>query len=95
MGVLAVITGIAILFLIIQCIQWNDEGESYGFGIFCGWCLATAFTVEIICICESISEPQPSAMDVYQGKTTIEYIIRDGVKIDSTVVFKENYYEKN
>lgn len=25
-------------------------------------------------------------MDVYQGKTTLEYTIRDGVKIDSVVV---------
>lgn len=33
-------------------------------------------------------------MDVYQGKTTIEYTIRDGVKFDSVVVFKENYYKK-
>ena len=31
----------------------------------------------------------PTAMDVYQGKTTLEYTIRDGVKIDSVVVFKE------
>ena len=28
-------------------------------------------------------------MDVYQGKTTIEYTIRDGVKVDSVVVFKK------
>ena len=30
----------------------------------------------------------PSAMDVYQGKTTLQYTIIDGVKIDSVVVFK-------
>ena len=36
-------------------------------------------------------------MDVYQGKTTLEYTIVDGVKVDSIVVFKEfkdNYDEK-
>ena len=33
-------------------------------------------------------------MDVYQGKTTLEYTIVDGVKVDSVVVFKDNYYEK-
>ena len=30
----------------------------------------------------------PSAMDVYQGKTTLQYTIVDGVKVDSVVVFK-------
>lgn len=29
-----------------------------------------------------------SAMDVYQGKTTLEYKVVDGVKVDSVVVFK-------
>ena len=40
-------------------------------------------------------ETIPSAMDVYQGKTTLEYTIVDGVKVDSVVVFKKNNnYEK-
>lgn len=33
-------------------------------------------------------EPTPKAIDVYQGKTTLEYKVRDGVKTDSTVVWK-------
>lgn len=32
----------------------------------------------------------PSAMDVYQGKTTLQYTIVDDVKIDSTVIFNSN-----
>lgn len=35
-------------------------------------------------------EKTPSAMDVYNGKTTLKYTIVDGVKTDSTVIFK-NY----
>ena len=31
----------------------------------------------------------PSAMDVYQGKTTLEITYKDGVAIDSVVVFKD------
>ena len=31
----------------------------------------------------------PTAMDVYQGKTTLEITYRDGVAVDSTVVFKD------
>lgn len=30
----------------------------------------------------------PSALDVYQNKTTLEYTIRDGEVVDSVVVFK-------
>lgn len=31
---------------------------------------------------------RPSALDVYQGKTTIEITYREGVAIDSVIVFK-------
>lgn len=93
---LAVIIGLVIIVFLIQCTQWDNEGEeTYGFGFFCGGLITALFVLEMICICESISKPRPTAMDVYQGKTTLEYTIRDGVKIDSVVVFKENYYGKN
>lgn len=86
---LAVIIGLIIIFFIIQCIQWNYEGgETYGFGIFCGGLITALFVLEMVCICESISESYPKAMDVYQGKTTLEYTIRDSVKVDSVVVWK-------
>ena len=88
MGFLVIILGIAIIFLIIQCVQWSREREDYNLGLFCGWAMAALFVLETICICESVSEPRPTAMDVYQGKTTIEYTVRDGVKTDSVVVWK-------
>ena len=31
---------------------------------------------------------EPSAMDVYRGKTTLEITYKDGIAIDSIVVFK-------
>lgn len=31
---------------------------------------------------------EPTALDVYRGKTTLEIIYRDSVAIDSTVVYK-------
>lgn len=30
----------------------------------------------------------PKAIEVYQGKTTLEYKIIDGIKIDSVVIYK-------
>ena len=89
---LAIIIGIIFIFLIIQCIQWNDEGESYSFGICYGWLMGALCILEILLIFERISKGNPTAMDVYQGKTTIKYTIRDGIKVDSVVVFKENNY---
>jgi len=32
---------------------------------------------------------KPTAMDVYQGKTTLEITYKDGMPIDSVVVFKD------
>lgn len=50
------------------------------------------FIAVVLIIGINTSEPIPTALDVYQGKTTLEYTIRDGEIIDSVVVFKE--YEK-
>ena len=33
----------------------------------------------------------PTAIDVYQGKTTLEYKVVDSVKVDSIVIFKEEF----
>lgn len=90
------VIGVILPCFIIQCVQWSKEKEeTYGFGTFCGGFIVVLIILEMICVCEIVSEPQPSAMDVYQGKTTIEYTIRNGVKVDSVVVFKENYYGKD
>lgn len=32
---------------------------------------------------------EPKAIEVYQGKTTLEYTVKDGVKTDSVVVYKD------
>ena len=89
MMLLAVLLGISIIFLMIQCIQWESEGVPYSWGVLCGFATFALIVLEILCIDEIVSEPRPKAMDVYQGKTTIEYTIRDGVKVDSIVVYKD------
>lgn len=35
-----------------------------------------------------LNNNKPSAIDVYRGKTTLEITYKDGVAIDSVVVFK-------
>lgn len=36
-----------------------------------------------------LSDSNPTAMDVYKGKTSLEYTVVDGVKVDSCVIFKK------
>ena len=43
----------------------------------------------VMFICAVIESYEPKAIEVYQGKTTLEYTVKDGVKTDSVVVYKE------
>ena len=58
------------------------------------------FCVGFICcimgvfIANKIQDKYPQAIDVYQGKTTLEYTIKDGEIIDSVVVFKVSNYDR-
>lgn len=49
----------------------------------------------VVCVYAMISVAdrnyKPTAMDVIEGKTTMEYRIIDGVKIDSTLIFKPEF----
>lgn len=46
---------------------------------------ATLFGVFFVMI---VVKSEPTAIDVYRGKTTLEITYRDSVAIDSTVVYK-------
>lgn len=45
------------------------------------------FTLIILIATLSLKE-KPKAIDVYRGKTTLEITYKDGIAVDSTVVFK-------
>ena len=70
-------------------------GALIGHGISLGDTVETAFgiigvIIFGIIISLAIGEyHEPKAMDVYHGKTTLEYKVKGGVKIDSIVVFKD------
>ena len=89
MIIAAVILGLIIIGLIvlINYISSHCKGnfdDGVGFGI-----LLTVFCIiEIGVVSNIIGEPKPTPMHVYQGKTTLEYTIRDGEVIDSVVVWK-------
>ena len=64
----------------------NDIVSDSHPGVYIGTLLACIgsllFTIEQY-------ETNPSAIDVYQGKTTLEITYKDGVPIDTIVVFKD------
>lgn len=47
--------------------------------------------IVLICLCanEMFIANKPTAMDVYQGKTELEFTVVNGEAIDSTVIFKK------
>lgn len=51
-------------------------------------CIFETVGVTIIIVITIILSNQPTAMHVYQGKTTLEITYKDGVAVDSIVVFK-------
>lgn len=48
------------------------------------WCLTLAILITI----KNISEPKPTALDVYRGNTKLEITSVNGVPTDTVVVFK-------
>lgn len=67
-------------------IAFDDEYNDRRFGIVISLCL---FIVCIFILVQIIIQEQtPTAMDVYQGKTTLEITYKDGAPVDSVVVWK-------
>ncbi len=62
------------------------KNDNSGCAVFC---IAVIFSILGVVIANEVRDKHPQAMDVYQGKTTLEYTIRDGEIVDSVVVFKD------
>lgn len=63
-------------------------GGDFEFGAIIGAVATILFVIEICLVHEIIEKPKPSALDVYQNKTTLEITYKDGVPVDSVVVWK-------
>ena len=63
-------------------IAFDENYDSRGFVI------VSSFFTLIVFILILIQMQYPTAMDVYNGKTTLEITYKDGVPVDSTVVWK-------
>jgi len=67
---------------VLTLVENKDSSKPLGlFGGIIGVCIPAILMVCYTLYC-------PTAMDVYQGKTTLEITYKDSVAVDSTVVFK-------
>lgn len=90
-----VVLGLLILLILFVIFAIDCNGKAkFGLGVFFGIILSILLVGEVILLSSILEDPKPTAMDVYQGKTTLEYTIRDSVKIDSVVAFKDSIYGK-
>lgn len=97
MIIAAIIIGIILLSLVILtvCIGNDEDDGKFDSGVTLGVIITILLFIEAILISCIISDPTPTAMDVYQGKTTLEYKVVDNVKVDSVVIFKNEDYGSN
>lgn len=88
------VIGLIFLFmaLAIVVVEYGDDESSK---TLCGLCLA-CFLLSALGglilgykVHERLTIQHPSAIEVYQGKTTLEVTYKDSIAIDSVVVYKE------
>lgn len=81
--IVAMVVGLVAVAIGLKCSK-NKETFPTGLasGIVVGLCLA--FMVAVT----ANSDKRPTALDVYEGKTTLQITYRDSVPVDSIVVFK-------
>lgn len=90
MIIATIIIGIILLFFVCLTFYISDRKDgSFDDGVTLGIIITMLLCIEGILICCISTDLQPTAMDVYQGKTTLEYKVVDDVKVDSVVIFKK------
>lgn len=82
---------VTLVFLLVTLIMGVDslsKAKYDSVGVVLVVSIILAFIVLITTLC---LKDNPRAIDVYRGDTTLERTYRDGIPIDSTVVWKEGY----
>ena len=74
--------GIVVLIIAVIAHLSNKYHAAFILGTVGAWLMSGA-------IMNMSMNKKPSAMDVYQGKTTLETTYRNNVPVDSVVVFKD------
>ena len=75
--------------LLLLCFIWNVLSKDYDNKVTsCASTIMCSVIVTIVLI-DYNSKDNPTALDVYEGKTTLEITYRDSIPIDSVIVWKE------
>lgn len=86
---------LAILFLVlILSFIWNAVSKDIDkiISCLCAIICGIIFTIVLIDYCH---KDEPTTLDVYQDKTTLEITYRDSIPVDSVVVFKKDVTNLN
>ena len=83
-GVLVLLSLLGLWFCMLSDSNTKGLSGACGFSLMIGIPLIIAGVIEI-------SPQKPTALDVYQGKTTLEITYRDSIPVDTIVVFKEEF----
>lgn len=83
-----------LLLLLILSFVWNAVSKDIDKIISC-LCVIVCSTIFTVILIDYCHKDNPTALDVYQGKTTLKYITVDGIKVDSIVVFKKDVTNLN
>ena len=81
-----VLSVVAVLLFLYSC-----TGDGWLKGL-AGQGYVLCFLAAILIVGINISEPTPTALDVYRGNTELKITSVNGVPTDTVVVFKNNIY---
>ena len=84
------IMAILILLLVLSFI-YNVCSNDIDKRVLSCFCVIIFSITSTIVLIDYISKDNPTAFDVYEGKTTLEITYRDSIPVDSIVVFKDEF----
>ena len=70
---------------------WNIESNNKDNRVISAFLLVVSAIIFVALFSSYENKNTPTAMDVYQDKTTLEITYKDSVQIDSIVVFKDEF----
>jgi len=92
LGFYLAVSLVVLAFVVIVMIGYGSSHKdpgTVGVGVGLGFVIVLLFGFSV----EEYQEPK--AIEVYQGKTTLEYKVKDGVVVDSIVIYKNKKYNEN
>ena len=83
---------VMVVFILLTsiCYIWNIFTNNKDYRFISALLLVISTVILIGLISSYENRNIPTTMDVYQGKTTLEYKVVDNVKVDSVVIFKND-----